>query len=71
MPGMNGAEVARFAQNKYPSLPILFVISFMDRAALIGVKDSQIIAKPFVDDDLTTNIQLELSAGFRPVENGG
>jgi hypothetical protein len=51
------------------SLPILFVTGFADRAALVGVKDSQIIGKPFLDDELTTKIQLALSAGVGDIES--
>ena len=54
MPGMNGAEVARQAQAKRPTLPMLFVTGFADRTALAGVSEAQIIGKPFIDDELAT-----------------
>ena len=66
MPGMNGAEVARFVRAKRPTLPILFVSGFADRAALAGVQDSHMIGKPFTDDELESKIQLALSG-----PNGG
>ena len=57
MPGMNGAEVARQVQMKRPSLPILFVTGFADRAALAGVSDEFVVGKPFLDDELTTKVR--------------
>jgi hypothetical protein len=39
----------------------LFATGFADRAALVGVKDTQIIGKSFTDDELEAKIQLALS----------
>jgi len=61
MPGMNGAEVARSARAEYPALPIVFVTGFADRAALVGVSDSQIVGKPFVEEELTAKIRAALN----------
>ncbi len=63
MPGMNGAEVARLARAKRPTLPILFVTGFADRAALAGISEAQIISKPFIDDELTHKVRLALAEG--------
>ena len=52
MPGMSGAEVARRVQTMRPTVPILFVTGYADRAALEGVSEAQIIGKPFVDNEL-------------------
>jgi signal transduction histidine kinase len=65
MPGMNGAEVARLVQAKRPTLPILFVTGFADRAALAGVSEARIIDKPFVDDELATKVSIALTNGLR------
>jgi signal transduction histidine kinase/CheY-like chemotaxis protein len=61
MPGMNGAEVARLAQAKQPTLPVLFVTGFADRTALAGISEAQIISKPFIDDELVHKVRLALA----------
>jgi signal transduction histidine kinase/ActR/RegA family two-component response regulator len=63
MPGMNGAEVARLAQEKRPKLPVLFVTGFADRTALAGISEAQIISKPFIDDELAQKVRLALAEG--------
>jgi CheY-like chemotaxis protein len=63
MPGMNGAELARLAQAKRPSLPVLFVTGFADRTALAGISEAQIISKPFIDDELARKVRLALTDG--------
>lgn len=60
MPGMNGAEVARLARTAKPRLPVLFVTGYADRAALVGVNDTQIIGKPFLGDELAAKIKSAL-----------
>jgi signal transduction histidine kinase len=61
MPGMNGAEVARVARAVRPALPILFVTGYADRAALVGINDTQIVGKPFANDELAAKIKLALA----------
>jgi signal transduction histidine kinase len=63
MPGMNGAEVARQAQAKRPSLPILFVTGFSDRSRMAGVDETHILAKPFVYDELASKVRFCLAGG--------
>ena len=63
MPGMSGAELARHVQVKRPTLPILFITGFAERAALVGVSEAQIIGKPFLDDELADKVQLALAGG--------
>jgi signal transduction histidine kinase len=63
MPGMNGAEAARLANEKRPGLPVLFVTGFADRTALAGVSDAYIVSKPFVDDELVHKVRLALAQG--------
>jgi signal transduction histidine kinase len=63
MPGMNGAELARLAQAKRPTLPVLFVTGFADRTALAGVSEARIVSKPFVDDELAHKVRLVLAEG--------
>jgi CheY-like chemotaxis protein len=64
MPGMNGAELARQVQARRPSLPILLVTGFADRAGLAAVSDEHIIGKPFLDDELATKVRNALSASL-------
>jgi CheY-like chemotaxis protein len=47
MPGMNGAEVARFAQQRRPGLPIVFVSGYSDTVALDGIMGAVVLRKPF------------------------
>jgi signal transduction histidine kinase len=61
MPGMNGAEVARLARAVRPTLPVLFITGYADRAALVGINDTQIIGKPFANDELGAKIKLALA----------
>ena len=61
MPGMNGAEVAQQARVSRPEIPILFVTGYADRAALTGISDTQIVGKPFVDDELARKIKHALA----------
>jgi signal transduction histidine kinase len=63
MPGMNGAELARLAQAKRPTLPVLFVTGFADRTALAGVSEARIVSKPFVDEELAHKVRLVLAEG--------
>jgi signal transduction histidine kinase/ActR/RegA family two-component response regulator len=61
MPGMSGAEVARRVQTTRPTLPILFVTGYADRAALEGVSEAQIIGKPFIDAELHDKVRTALA----------
>jgi CheY-like chemotaxis protein len=47
MPGMNGAEVARIAQQRRPGLPIVFVSGYSDTLALDGIAGATVLRKPF------------------------
>jgi signal transduction histidine kinase/ActR/RegA family two-component response regulator len=61
MPGMNGAELARQVQAKWPALPILFVTGFADRTALAHVDEGHIIRKPLAEDELANKVRLALA----------
>ena len=65
MPGMNGAEVARQARIDRPTIPILFITGFADRAAISGIDGAQIIGKPFSRDELADKVTQVLSARGR------
>jgi signal transduction histidine kinase/CheY-like chemotaxis protein len=61
MPGMNGMDVARQVQSKYPTLPILFVTGFADMTALESIGDARIIKKPFVGDELGRKVHAAIA----------
>ena len=61
MPGMNGVDVAREVNSKYPTLPVVFVTGFADNAALEKIGDARIIKKPFVGDELVAKVQAALA----------
>jgi signal transduction histidine kinase len=63
MPGMNGAEVARLARARRPSMPVLFVTGFADHTALAGISEAEIIRKPFIDDEFADKVRLGLAGG--------
>jgi signal transduction histidine kinase/CheY-like chemotaxis protein len=52
MPGMNGAEVAKIAQQRRPGLPIVFVSGYADTMALDGIAGAVVLRKPFDLDGL-------------------
>jgi signal transduction histidine kinase len=56
MPGMNGAEVARKARIDRPTIPILFITGFADRAAISSIDGALVIGKPFSRDDLADKV---------------
>ena len=60
MPGMNGAEVAREAQAKWPDLPVLFITGFADRTALAGIGNADVVGKPFEPGELAEKVKSSL-----------
>lgn len=54
MPGLNGAEVAKAARQKWPRLPIVFASGYADTAAIedVGGPDVSILRKPFRVNEL-------------------
>jgi DNA-binding response OmpR family regulator len=58
---MNGAELARHMQSRWPVLPILFVTGFADRGALTNVAEDHVVRKPFVDDELASKVRAILT----------
>ncbi len=57
MPGLNGAEVARIARARHPSLPIVFVSGYADTLALEGVTGASVLRKPFDVRTLTRMVE--------------
>jgi signal transduction histidine kinase/ActR/RegA family two-component response regulator len=60
MPGMSGGEVARHVKRLKPTLPVVLITGFAERAALAEVKDVQIIGKPFAEDELAEKVRSAL-----------
>ncbi len=57
MPGLNGAEVARLAQQQRPGLPIVFVSGYSDTMALDGITGAVVLRKPFEVEALRRALQ--------------
>ncbi|HLH98818.1 MAG TPA: response regulator [Xanthobacteraceae bacterium] len=60
MPGMNGAELARQVRAKRPGFSFVFITGFADRSALAGFNESQIVRKPFMNDELAAKVRQAL-----------
>jgi signal transduction histidine kinase/CheY-like chemotaxis protein len=60
MPGMNGIELAREVNSKFPKLPVLFITGYPDETLLREVTDARLIRKPFIDDELANKVQAAL-----------
>ena len=58
MPGMNGMEVARQVRAKVPSCPVVFVTGYADTSALEDIDETQIVRKPFIDNELADKVQI-------------
>ena len=65
MPGMNGMEVARQLNSRFPTLPVLFITGYVDSAALREIGDAKIIKKPFVGNELANKVDAALIKGTR------
>jgi signal transduction histidine kinase/CheY-like chemotaxis protein len=61
MPGMNGIEIARQVNSKFPNLPLLFITGYADKSALGELGDDRIIKKPFVGDELANKVHAALA----------
>ncbi|AWN41980.1 hybrid sensor histidine kinase/response regulator [Methylobacterium durans] len=76
MPGMSGAEVASVIQQRWPTIPIVFVTGYADRTALGEVEaagEDRIVQKPFRDGELERKVAAALvirpAPGLRLVSN--
>jgi signal transduction histidine kinase/CheY-like chemotaxis protein len=57
MPGMNGAEVARAAQNRQPSIKVLMVSGYADSAVVeAALGSARLLRKPFDVSELGTAV---------------
>jgi CheY-like chemotaxis protein len=60
MPGMNGMDLAREINSKFPALPVLFITGYADKSALAEIGDAWLVKKPFLGDELVTKVQAAL-----------
>ena len=60
MPGMNGAELARSAADRYPHLPVIIVTGYADVDALRDIPPTAILRKPFRREQLADKIVAHL-----------
>jgi CheY-like chemotaxis protein len=68
MEGLNGAETALAARQRYPGIPILFMSGFADADALrSAVKTAPLIHKPFRPAELAAAVRSILDASSVPV----
>lgn len=61
MPGMNGAELARLLEARWPALPVLFVTGYADFAVFREMGEERIVQKPFRDDELQRKVRTALN----------
>ncbi|VXC94384.1 Signal transduction histidine kinase [Burkholderia sp. 8Y] len=62
MPELNGAEVARLARAKRPTLPIIFVSGYSDTLALDEISNAIVLRKPVGPDALLNAVRDALRA---------
>lgn len=60
MPGMNGVELVYAARRRRPSLPVVFVTGH-ERFSCTGMRNVQVLQKPFLERDLSERIARALS----------
>lgn len=62
MPGMNGRELGRHIEERWPSIPILYMSGFASEVFRDGLLEpgAPFLAKPFTQDDLSTRVRAML-----------
>lgn len=60
MPGMNGADLSRKAQERRPGLPVLLVTGYADDRVLAAVSEDRLVLKPFRNEDLARKVRMAL-----------
>jgi DNA-binding response OmpR family regulator len=62
--GTTGFDVARFARQVIPALPVLYVTGEASENSFkaFGVPESDFIAKPFTADELLAKLQMRIAA---------
>jgi PAS domain S-box-containing protein len=57
MPGMNGAELARLVEARWPGAPTVFITGYADTKALGHIGGRPVVAKPFRPDNLAAALR--------------
>jgi two-component system, cell cycle sensor histidine kinase and response regulator CckA len=59
MPGMNGRELGRFVEERWPGMPILYMSGFASEVFRGGLLEpgAPFLAKPFTQEDLATKVR--------------
>jgi DNA-binding response OmpR family regulator len=62
--GTTGFDVARFARQVIPDLPVLYVTgeASQDSLKAFGVPESALVAKPFTAQELLAKLRLQIAA---------
>jgi CheY-like chemotaxis protein len=65
MPGMNGRELGRLIEQRWPGKPILYMSGFASEVFRDGLLEpgAPFLAKPFTQDDLSARVRAMLEAG--------
>jgi DNA-binding response OmpR family regulator len=63
MPGMNGRELGREIQSRWPGKPVLYMSGFATEVFQSGLLEPEapFLAKPFTQDDLAAKIRALLN----------
>jgi two-component system, cell cycle sensor histidine kinase and response regulator CckA len=63
MPGMNGRELGRFVEERWPGKPILYMSGFASEVFRGGLLEpgAPFLAKPFTQEDLATKVRTLLT----------
>jgi two-component system, cell cycle sensor histidine kinase and response regulator CckA len=64
MPGMNGRELGRIIEERWPGKPILYMSGFASEVFRDGLLETgaPFLAKPFTQDDLASRVRAMLSS---------
>ena len=64
MPGMNGRELGRIVEERWPGTPILYMSGFASEVFRDGLLEpgAPFLAKPFTQDDLAQRVRTMLEA---------
>jgi two-component system cell cycle sensor histidine kinase/response regulator CckA len=64
MPGMNGRELGRIIEERWPGKPILYMSGFASEVVRDGLLEpgAPFLAKPFTQDDLASRVRALLEA---------
>ena len=65
MPGMNGRELGRFVEERWPGVPILYMSGFASEVFQGGLleRGAPFLAKPFTQEDLAAKVRSLLNGG--------